>query len=224
MATIALSALRSKLQTFLRDTSAKKWSTADLDTYINLAIVKWTSDVPIKSSNTLTVVSGQHEYDLPDNTVSVSLLKGYFESSSTQEYLAPMQMKPGAFTDLDEPRRFVVGFPTESQIYVTRAPISGTTMTLYYGAKHSPLGSDSATLDLRMYAWGELAVLYYAAYLAYLPYSASRARQEQWAGRNDLNVGNPLQEESQKFREAYEQLIAEHTEPASWEFVLLDRV
>lgn len=223
MATVALSTLRSRLQTFLRDTEAKKWSADDLTTFINLAITKWTSDLPIATSTPYTIVSGQHEYTLPDNATSVDWVYGNFESSATPEYLAPMQIKPGMFEENDEPRRFVIGFPTDSQFYLPRTPIAGTTFTLYYGAKHSPLSADSDTLNLRQYAWGELAVLYYAAHLCYMPYAASRARLEQWARRQDLNVQNPLAEQSLMYKELYDELMTAHAEPIAWEFVRSER-
>lgn len=223
MATVALSTLRSTLQTFLKDTSAKKWTSTDLDTFINLAITQWTTDVPIASSTSYTVVSDQHEYSLPENAVEMRSVYGYFESTATQEYLAPMHIRPGAFALNDEPRRYVVGFPTETQFYLPREP-QGSTFTLYYGAAHSPLSLDSDTLDLRTRRWGELAVLYYAAYLAFLPYSASRARLEQWARKQDLNVGNPLAEEAQRYMDRYQELIEQYTEPVVYEFVRLDRV
>jgi hypothetical protein len=135
-----------------------------------------------------------------------------------------MQIRPGAFVPSDEPRRYVVGFPTENvQFYLREFP-RGTSFTLYYGATHTPLSADSDTLNLRTHRWGELAVIYYAAYLAFLPYAASRARLEQWARKQDLNVQNPLAEEGLRYLEAYQALIERHTEPVTYEFVGLERV
>lgn len=224
MATVALSTLRTRLQTFLKDTSAKKWSADDLDTFINLAITKWTTDIPIASSNSYTVVDGQHAYDLPENAVDVRHVYGYFESTAEQEFLQPMEIRPGgAWMTNDQPRRYVVGFPTETQFYLPREA-SGSTFTLYYGASHTTLTDDTDTLDLRTHRWGELAVLYYAAHLAFLPYSSRRARLEQWSRRQDLNVENPLAEQSQMYRDMYDRLMEEHSEPVIYEFVRLDRV
>jgi len=219
MATVALSTLRTTLQTFVKDTDAKKWTEADLNRFINLAVVKWTTDLPMLSSNSYTVVADQHEYTLPENCVVVDWVHGYFESGSTQEYLSPMKIKPGAFVSNDEPRRFVEGFPTDAHFYLPRLPVSGDTFTVYYRAKHTPLVADSDTLDLRRYAWGELAVLYYAAYLAYLPHAASRARLEQWARKADLNVGNPLAEQAERYKLMYNELMEENAVPTTWEFV-----
>ena len=223
MATVALSSLRSTMQMFLRDTDAKKWTADDLDIFINLAITKWTTDIPIASSNDYTVVADQHEYDLPENTVSVQSVYGYFESSSTKEWLAPMKLRPGSFDASDEPRRFVVGFPMETQIYLPREP-RGTSFTIYYKAKHSPLSLDSDTLDLRLEAWGELAVLYYASYLAYLPHAANRARLEQWGRKGDLNVGNPLAEQAMRYKLMYEELLEENCVSGVLEFVRPERI
>ena len=218
MATVALSSLRSTLQTFLKDTQAKKWSGADLRTFINLAITKWTTDLPIRSSTEYTAVSGQHEYDMPENAVSLNLVYGYFESTGTAEWIPTMLIRPGAFVENDEPRRVIVGFPTESQFYLPRES-QGSTFTVYYGARHTPLVDDTDTLNLRAYAWGELAVLYYAAYLAFVPYSASRARLAQWAKWPELNVGNPLSEQAELYKQMYEELMEQNAEPVYWEFV-----
>jgi hypothetical protein len=224
MATVALSTLRSTLQTFVRDTDAKKWEADDLDTFINLAVTKWTTDLPIASADEYTIVSGQHEYTLPENAVAVSWVYGYFESGSTQEWLSPMHIRPGAFSTNDEPAGFIIGFPTEAQFYLPREPIAGDTFTLYYGARHTSLSADGDLLDLRQRAWGELAVLYYAAYLAYMPHAANRARLEQWARKGDLNVGNPLAEQAMRYKAMYDDLMELHSAPQVWEFVSAEGV
>lgn len=223
MATVALSTLRSRVQTFLKDTDAKKWSADDVDTFINMAITQWTTDVPIASANSYTVVSSQHEYGLPENALSISNVYGYFESASNQEFLAPMSApRPGIWNQLDEPRRYIVGFPLESQFYLPRLP-QGSTFTLYYGASHTTLVNNTDTLDLRTHRWGEQAVIAYACYLAHRPYAASRARLEQWARKQDQNVGNPLQEQAQAWLEEYERLVDKYASPQVLEFVALGR-
>jgi hypothetical protein len=222
MATVALSTLRSQLQTFLRDTDAKKWTADDLDSFLNLAITQWTTDLPIATSVDYAVVSGQHEYEVPSNAVSVKWVRGYFENSSTLEFIGPMSVEPGTWASLDEPRRFILQFPTETQFYLPRLP-SGSAFTLYYGATHDPLSGDGAVLNLRNQRWGELAVLAYAAHLAFLPYAASRSRLEQWATKQDLKVGNPLQEQAKAWLEKYNQLMDEHSGPATFEFLRLER-
>jgi len=222
MATVALSALRTKLQTLLKDTAARKWSADDLDTYINMALVQWTTDLPIASSNSYTVVADQNAYDLPENAISVSWVYGYFEGTAQQEFLSPMTLRPGAWPINDEPRRYIVGFPLDTQFYLPREP-GGSTFTLYYMATHTELSSDTDTLDLRTFRWGEQAVLAYAAYLAHKPYSASRARLRQWARRPDVDTGNPLEDQAQGWLEMYEDLIEKYAEPITYEFIRMPR-
>jgi hypothetical protein len=221
MATVALSTLRSKLQTFLKDTSAKKWTADDLDIFINLAIVEWTTELPIASACDVSVVSGEHAYDLPDNAVSVTWVRGYFESTASLETIGPMRMGEGVWTENDEPRRFIVQHPTETQIYLPREP-QGDTFTLYYGAVHQELLDDADALDLRLHRWGEQAVIAYAAHLAFLPYSASRARLEQWSRKTDLKVDNPLSDEAVMWLEKYDGLMAKHAKPDTWTMVRLE--
>lgn len=222
MATIALSTLRSRAQLFLRDTASKKWSAADLNELINMAIAQWTTDVPIASSTPYAVVTGQHVYDLPDNATRVYSVQGYFETTSEQEFLAPMQIAPGTWLTSNEPRRYIVGFPTDQQFYLPRLP-QGTSFTLYYGAVHNELLTDESTLDLRLHRWGEQAVVFYTCYLSHLPYAASRARLQQWARRPEIDVGNPLAEEAARWLDRYQDLLHEHAEPYMWEFVRLGR-
>ncbi len=222
MATVARSTLRSKVQLFTRDTAAKKWATDDLNTMINMAIVQWTTDVPIASSTPYDVVTNQHEYDLPGNAACVYFVRGYFETTAEQEFLAPMQLTPGAWPTLNEPRRYIVGFPIDGQFYLPRLPL-GTSFTLHYGAVHNELATDQDLLDLRLCRWGEQAVVFYTCYLAHLPYAASRARLQQWARRPDIDVGNPLAEEAGRWLERYNDLLRDHAEPAMYEFVRLDR-
>ena len=113
MATVSLSSLRSSVQMFLKDTGAKKWTAADLNKFINLAITQWTTDRPIKSSTEYAVVSGQHEYDLPGNAVAVVTLQGYFTSTSTEDFLAPMAPLTAMWNEKKEARKFLVDFPEE---------------------------------------------------------------------------------------------------------------
>jgi len=222
MATVTLSTLRARVQMFLRDPDTKKWSADDLDTIINLAVRKWTTDIPIKSANDYPVVSDQNEYDMPGNAVSVAYIRGYFETAGTLEFIPPIAVKPGSWYSSEEPRGFIVDFPYEGKFYLPREP-RGSTFTLYYGAYHNNLDTDSDTLDLRRLVWGEQAVIAYACFLAHLPYSASRARLEQWARKQDLNVGNPLSEEARLWLNEYNRLMSENSGPDVLQFVSLGR-
>ena len=222
MTTVARSALRSKVQTFVRDTVGKKWSTDDLNMFINMAIVQWTTDVPIASSTPYDVVAEQHAYDLPGNATCAYFVRGYFENTVEEEILAPMQLAPGTWLTNNEPRRYVVGYPTDSQLYLPRLPL-GTSFTLHYGAVHGELDDDNDTLDLRLHRWGEQAVVAYACYLAHLPYAASRARLRQYVRRPELDTGNPMEREAENWLERYKDLLQEHAQPSVWEFVRLGR-
>ena len=224
MSTLALSTLRARVRTFVKDSTVKKWTDVDLDMYINMALDQWTTDVPIASSTPYTVVSSQHAYSLPENAACVYHIKGLFLSSSAadEEFIAPVKVIPGAWNTGDEPRRYIVGFPTETQFYLPHVP-GGATFTLYYGAYHNFVSNDADLIDFRTHRWGVLAVIAYTLYLAHKPYAASRSRLRQWTQRPEIDTKNPPQDESQAWLETYQDLLDQNTQPATFEFVRLDR-
>jgi hypothetical protein len=212
----------------LDDANSDEWSDAQINMFINYALIKYTHDLPIASACTYTVASDQvgdaHTYNLPDNFVTDSTLKVYLESASTDEFVTKLNIVPGHWTTSDEPKGYILDFPQEGQIYLPRSP-EGTTFTLYYGAYHgSWLTNDADSFDLGRNRWGELAVIAYTGYLAFNPTSSTRALLEQWARRGDQNVGNPLEEEAARWLALYRSLLDEHAEvPDYWEFVAKGR-
>jgi hypothetical protein len=229
MATIALSTLRSRLRTYLNDANSKLWpNDADLNLYLNHAIIKFTHDVPLSARKVYTITTDQvgdaHTYTLPDDFVTDTLIRGYFEGAAQLENVMRLNPRAGAWDEYDEPKGYLIDWPTESGLYLPRAPLS-TTFTLYYGAYCDDwLTDDADTFDLGRNRWGELAVYAYAAYLAFNPASARRAQLEQWASKKDQNVDNPLEQEAKRWRGLYNDLLSEHGEaPSAWEFASVER-
>jgi hypothetical protein len=229
MADLALSTLRSRLRIYLNDVNSKTWSDdTALDLFVNHAIIKFTHDVPAATSKVYTIATDQvgdaHTYSLPDDFVRDSFVRGYFESNSRPENIFRINAQPGIWDENDEPRGYLMDWPGEGQFYLPRQP-GGTAFTLYYSAYFSTwLTDDTDTFSLTRNRWGEQAVLAYAAYLAFNPSSARRAQLEQWNRKGDANVGNPLEEEANRWLGLYRSLLDEHTEaPSSWEFVPMAR-
>lgn len=225
MATIALSTLRSRLRIMLNDENSKTWpNDSTLDLFLNLAIRKYSTDVPVSSYKTYTVATDQttdaHTYTLPDDFTRDYFVRGYFEISSEQENILRANLRPGSWDTGDEPRVYFIDWPNEGNLYLARESL-GSTFTLYYGAQQSTwLDDDADTYDLGRNLWGEQAVYAYSAFLAFNPSSARRAQLEQWARRSDLKVGNPLEEEANRWLALYNSLIAMHAEvPIAFEFV-----
>jgi hypothetical protein len=229
MTTIALSTMRSRLRTFLNDAQSRLWpNDTDLDLFLNMAIVKFTTDVPIESATGYTVATDQvgdaHTYYLPDDFVKDRFVRGYFEGSAHIETISRLTMQFGAWTTNDEPRGYLVDFPSEGYLYLPRSP-QGTTFTLYYGAySTTELSADEDTYNLRRHGWGEQAIYAYAAYLAFNPSSSRRAQLEQWARKQDLKVGNPLEREAERWLSMYNMLLQEHGgAPSVYEFLTTGR-
>ena len=222
MATVTLTDLTYRLRLLISDTQKKRWKDDDeLELYINWAVVQWTTDIPIAASASF-VVNG-NEYTLPDDAVAVSYVAGYFENASYTEHVFPGDIEPGMWQTDYEPKILLPDHPEHGKFYLPRAPI-GSTFTLYYGALHPWLVVDedpeiNVDMDFGLRRWGEMAVLSYAAYLAHNPSASFRAFLEQWAGKIDLNVGNPLAEEAQRWLDFYNALLDQHARPTSFRFL-----
>ncbi len=228
MVSIALSDLRTRLRIYLNDVNSKTWADDDdLNLFINHAIVKFTSDLPIRSYATYTVaddhVGDEHTFELPADFVNDQFIRGYFGSTVKQENIFRLNVKPGAWVDNYEPKAYIIDWPGDGYFYIPRLSL-GPVFTLYYGAYHSDwLTEDTDTFNLGRNRWGEQAVLAYSAFLAFNPSSARRAQLEQWARRGDQNVGNPLEEESQRWLQLYNSLLAQHASNTdTWEFISAD--
>lgn len=229
MTTLALSSMRDRLRTLLNDPNSKIWQlNADLDLFLNMAIIKFTTDLPTQSYETYTIATDQqadeHTYLMPDDFVRDGTVRGYFQNGSELENIPRRNIQFGAWDTNDEPRCYMIDWPAEGYLYLPRAP-QGTTFTLYYGAYHDTwLEDNTDEVDLGRNRWGEQAIYAYAAYLAFNPASARRAQLEQWARKGDQKVGNPLEKEADRWLQVYQDLLNEHGEvPATWEFSRIGR-
>lgn len=225
MATVTLSALRSRLRIYLSDTTKKMWpDDSELDLFLNHAIIKFTTDVPMPTGFVYTVATDQQAdsrtYLIPEDMATPSWVRGNFSSTSVEENIERAYLRSGSWVSGQEPLGFIVDYPVSGYLYLPRAPL-GSTFTLYYGRFHdSWLDSDQDTFNLGRNRWGELAVMYYAAHLAFNPPAARRAQLEQWNRRSDQNVGNPLEEEAVRWLRLYWKLLEQHQEtPTTWEFI-----
>lgn len=221
--TVTLSTMRSRLRIFLNDTNEKNWpEDSHLDLFLNMAIVKYTNDMPTSSVETYTIETDaqadNHTYLLPDDFVTDYFLRGQFDSAD-YENVPRINFQYGEWVTGDEPKGYFIDFPSEGYLYLPREPESST-FSLYYGSfSDTNLDDDADTFDFGRNKWGEQAVYSYAAYLAFNPSSSARAQLEQWARKGDQRVGNPLEEEANRWLQRYRDLIEEHAEvPTTWEF------
>jgi hypothetical protein len=195
----------------------------ELDLFLNHAIVKFTNDVPSAQAKTYTVATDQqedaHTFLLPTNLVTDLFLRGSFYTSRI-ETVNRIHMKPGVWVEGDEPAGYITDFPSEGYLYLPKET-SSDTFTLYYsGYWETWLSDDADEFELYRNRWGEEAVYAYACFLAFNPSSARRAQLEQWARRGDKDVDNPLEQEANRWKRLYEQLLLEHGEqPTAWSFV-----
>jgi hypothetical protein len=224
MTQLALSTLRTKLRVYLNDTGSKIWtSNSELDIFINQAIVKFTTDVPKRKSVTYTSASGvdgdTRTYPLPEDFVRARAARGCFTQSSRTETIMKVTLTPGMWQEGQEPAGYIVDFPETGYVYFPREP-DGDITFLYVGFESTALDEDTDKVDIGRNAWGEQAILAYAAYLAFNPSSARRAQLEQWNRKADQNVDNPLEQEAKRWLAMYQSLIADNVQqPQVWEFI-----
>jgi hypothetical protein len=224
MTQLALSTLRTRLRIFLNDTGSKIWtSNSELDLFINQAIVKFTTDVPKRKQVTYTAASAvggdAKLYTLPDDFIRARAARGYFSQSTRLETVMKITLTPGSWADGQEPIGYIVDYPETGYIYFPREP-DGSVVLLYAGFEGTALTLDTDKVDIGRNAWGEQAILAYAAYLAFNPSSARRAQLEQWNRKADQNVDNPLEQEAKRWLAMYASLVADNMQqPQAWEFV-----
>lgn len=206
--------LQERLRRYLQDEDSSIWLTTPLNQFINDAITVHTTEVPYAESASVNVVADQHNYTLPDDCVQIKLVEGYFQTSSQAYFVQPLDLPTEEWfywEDSAEPVGVLQHFPDETSYYFPYAP-TGSTFTLYYWKKIiGVLEEDEDTLDLGTRYWSALAINALAAYFAHLPSATYRAYLEQWARKQDLNVGNPLEEMASAYLREYERLVAQHT-------------
>lgn len=203
---VTLVELRAYCRVDLNDTGVNpKISDADLNTFVNDAIVLWSSEAPFPAKVTVTLAANEYVY--PEDCVRPWRVHGQFSASGTNEFIrrASSDDLKGAWQSESEPICFIPQFPEAGKYYLPRVPKAD--FTLYYGARRARLPDDVATLDLVDREWGVDAIRALAAYKVHNPRSVFRARLEQFAGPADKNVGNPLHEEADRWLAEYVRIM-----------------
>jgi hypothetical protein len=182
---------------------------------INDAITLWSSELPF-AVNADVEVAG-NEYEMPDRCVVINRIWGDFTGDGVKEFVskASRQDTQGAWVQDSEPIVILPDFPEEGKYYLPRTPQA--TFTLYYGEHRAIIDAEDATLDFGMRTWGLQALRALAAYYSHNPRSTFRADLAQWAGRTDLNVGNPLAQEAKRWLQEYERIMRTYTTPLTYQ-------
>lgn len=216
---ITIPALVTKTRMYLRDPSAKRWkSDSDIEQFLADAATAWSTELPF--SSTMSFVASGNEYYLPIDFVDMYMIEGSFTNASVTERIIPGGIGTGVWRTGEEPISVLVHYPTESKFYLPRAPLSDFVM--YYGSLHSNL-LETGYLSLPpSRAWGEMAVIAYACYLAHNPASAFRASMEQWADKQDLRVDNPLEQEAARWLQVYNSIMAKNARSAVYSFQVVE--
>lgn len=215
MATITRANLRAQLRIQLEDTdtSSPKWDDDTLNQCLNWAITLHTTELPFAAYT--SVSASGNEYELPALGVAIHLIRGLFgDSESTFIRAAERDDFVGVWTTGDEPKCFITDFPEEGSYYLPYAPTGD--FTLYYGIRRAEMDDDEDTYDYGERAWTIPAICYLAGSHAFDPKSASRAGLEQWASKIDLNVDNPLDQESKRWYERYRTQMLTYAQPLSF--------
>lgn len=215
---LTLNELLLELRIYLRDTTSKRWKQdTDLKMFLVHGMNYWSTELPFPK--TVTVTANGNEYEKPADCAQVWSAYGYFSSESYQEHIKPGTLEQGVWRTDAEPIVILDEYPNAGYYYLPHAPTDD--FTLYYGALHPRLSDEQGVSLTANRAWGEFAVLAYSAYLAHNPASAARAGLEQWADKQDLRVGNPLEQEGQRWLQVYESIMAKHARKGSVSFEIV---
>jgi hypothetical protein len=198
----------------LRDTgSTKRWSDAELLQYVNWAIADLSRVVPELKSMELT--GSGPSFTLPEDFQTINRVTLVDSAAASTFFVPKLDLYddsewPFAAPDDDtSPWGYLLDWPSEGSIYITRLKDAGT-YTLYYYAVRAELSADNAVLPFGRQRWTQMALACYICYVAHLRQGVSRANLEQYAQRPDLPVGNPLNVEAREWLVAYNRLLAEH--------------
>jgi hypothetical protein len=200
----------------LKDTvsSAYQWSDEELLIYANWGIDDLSRTIPMVTSVDLTGTGPT--YDLPADFQSVHSV-ALVDSTGGSTYFLPeldvMAESGWSFatpSDSSQPVGYLLDWPEEGKIFVSRLPSTGQELELrYWGLRYS-VTEDDDELPFGRHRWGEQALAFYIAYVGHIRQSVGRAGLEQWSQRPDLQVGNPLSAEAREFLNAYNRLCSLH--------------
>ena len=183
-----------------------KWTDAELLAYANLALADISGYAPRLSYATATGVDGTRtEFDLPTDMISLETVQ--VDTLVLLEYeVQPGQALPGTRQSI----MYMVDWPEEGTLTFTKAPTSGSTVTIFYSAYRSSIVEETDAMPVDRHQWIEQAIALYSAFLAHLREGVGTASLEQWKGRQDLNVGNPLNLEAREFLAQYQRVIRDN--------------
>jgi hypothetical protein len=183
-----------------------KWKDAELMSYGNLAIDDVSAFCPEISYAEATGVDGTRtEFQLPDDLLQ---LDAVLVGGMPVEECEPMPGK--ALPGVSSARMYILDWPREGYVTFTKAPTSGSTVAWYYSGYREHITADGDLLPIGRFRWLEQAITMYIGFLAHTREGVGAASLEQWKGRQDLNVGNPLNLEAREFLLQYQRIVREN--------------
>lgn len=187
--------------TTIKDKDGKKWSDDVLLAFANLAIDDLSGFVPLAKTDTPAVTGGS-DFALPDDlrvleSVVWSDGKPVPALSFSEEIPVPITT--------DTILAYLLHWPEEGKITFTRIPTLSP--KLYYGAYRPHVTDDADELPFGPFRWMEGALYCYVAMLANLREGVTAAMLEQFKVRNDLNVGNPLNNDAREWWIQYRRIV-----------------
>lgn len=183
-----------------------KWTDAELLAYANLALDDLSNSAPLYTYAAATGVDGSTaQFALPDDLLALDSV------TLNNVFLEEYEPVPGrALPGTSSPTYFLLDWPQEGLLTLTRAPAAGSALVLHYSAWRGHLVDAASELPVGHQRWLEQALAMYVCYLAHLREGVGAASLEQWKGRQDLNVGNPLNLQAREFLAQYQRLVREN--------------
>lgn len=205
---VTLAELRAQVRLELADSSVEPELADELiDTSIIEAVTQYTTQVPFQAS--ATVAASGNEYTLPELAVDILRIRGSFIDTASTQFVGRAEPKDlyGVWPTGEEPVVYIPHYPSHGKYYLPREPLAD--FTLQYHARVYPpvVGSDDDSIELGQRGWGRWAIVTLACYFCFFPRASGRSYLEQFSGRPDINVGNPLREEAKEWLREYERTI-----------------
>jgi len=197
----------------LKDTvDPYQWTDEELLGYANWGIADLCRTAPTLKSYSLT--GAGPTYTLPTDFDTLRSITIVNSTGGTTHFLAQLNPLEDEDWDFDTPDTgsspwgYILDWPDEDEVYVSRLLDTGDALTLYYWGLRDEMALDTDELPFSRHRWMYQALAYYIGYVAHIRQSVGRAGLEQWSQRPDLPVGNPLSAEAREFLTAYNRLCS----------------
>jgi len=190
------------IRKFINDTSSTpRWSDAELEIYINLAVNDFSTHIPIVKSTTYSPTSST------DDTFSIAsdAIEVLYVEHPAGTFLEPSSTHPAERYGTGGQRYTITEDEVGSQtLTLLGTPLTGQSLIVHYGAYRSAITATSDTVPVSRAT--TLAMIYFVAMLCHERVATQDSNLSRWADQRDKGGSrqdNPLIPEAERLRQMY---------------------